>query len=59
MEDGSEKNLKKIKINVEEKPTGEISAGAGIGTNGGSFAVTVKENNYLGGQTAWIWFRNR
>ncbi len=48
VEDGSEKNLKKIKINVEEKPTGEISAGAGIGTNGGSFAVTVKENNYLG-----------
>ena len=48
VEDGSEKNLKKIKINVEEKPTGEISAGAGIGTNGGSFAFTVKENNYLG-----------
>lgn len=48
VEDGSENNLKKIKINVKEKPTGEISAGAGIGTNGGSFAVTVKENNYLG-----------
>ena len=29
-------------------PTGEISAGAGIGTNGGSFAFAVKENNYLG-----------
>lgn len=48
VEDGSENNLKKIKINIEEKPTGEISAGAGIGTNGGSFAVAVKENNYLG-----------
>ena len=48
VEDGSESNLKKIKLNIEEKPTGEISAGAGVGTNGGSFAVTVKENNYLG-----------
>ena len=46
--DGSAKNLKKIEIIVEEKPTGEIAAGAGIGTNGGSFAFTVKENNYLG-----------
>ena len=48
VEDGSKDNLKKIEINVEEKPTGEISAGAGVGTNGGSFAVTVKENNYMG-----------
>ena len=48
VEDGSEDNLKKVKLNVEEKPTGEISAGAGVGTNGGSFAVTVRENNYLG-----------
>ncbi len=46
--DGSEKNLKTIDIIVEEKPTGEVSAGAGIGTNGGTFAFTVKENNYLG-----------
>ncbi len=46
--EGSADNLKKIEIIVEEKPTGEISAGAGIGTNGGSFAFTVKENNYLG-----------
>ena len=46
--DGSQKNLKTIDIIVEEKPTGEVSAGAGIGTNGGSFAFTVKENNYLG-----------
>ena len=29
-------------------PTGEISAGAGIGTNGGSFAFNIKENNWLG-----------
>ncbi len=46
--DGTENNLKIININVEEKPTGEISAGAGIGTNGGSFAINVKENNWLG-----------
>ena len=46
--DGSKENLKKVKINVEEKPTGEISAGAGVGTNGGSFALSIKENNYLG-----------
>ena len=46
--DGSENNLKVININVEEKPTGEISAGAGIGTNGGSLAINVKENNWLG-----------
>ena len=41
-------NSKKIKITVEEMPTGEISAGAGIGTDGGSFAFNVKENNWLG-----------
>ena len=29
-------------------PTGEISAGAGIGTDGGSFAFNIKENNWLG-----------
>ncbi len=46
--DGSKNNLKIININVEEKPTGEISAGAGIGTNGGSFAFNVQENNWLG-----------
>ena len=46
--EGSAKNLKIIDIIVEEKPTGEVSAGAGIGTNGGTFAFNVKENNYLG-----------
>ena len=48
LSDGSEKNLKVININVEERPTGEISAGAGVGTSGGSFTFTVKENNWLG-----------
>ncbi len=45
---GTSNNLRNINIIVEEKPTGEISAGAGIGTNGGSFAFIVKENNWLG-----------
>ena len=45
---GSEANLKVIDISVEEQPTGEISAGAGVGTNGGTFAFQVSENNWLG-----------
>ena len=48
MYQGSANNLKIININVEEKPTGEISAGAGVGTNGGSFAFNITENNWLG-----------
>ena len=46
--DSEIQNQKKITINVEEKPTGEISAGAGVGTSGGSFAFIVSENNWLG-----------
>ena len=57
---GSEENLKVIDIKVEEKPTGEISAGAGIGTNGGSFALNVKEFNWLGkGQSLTFEIRHR
>ena len=37
-----------IEINIEEKPTGELSAGAGVGTNGGTFAFDIQENNWLG-----------
>ena len=48
VKDGSKSGLKIIDIRVEEKPTGEISAGAGVGTNGGSFAINVSENNWLG-----------
>ena len=43
-----DKSLKEITINVQEQPTGEISAGAGVGSNGGSFAFIVSENNWLG-----------
>ena len=48
IKNGSKNNLKIIDIKVEERPTGEISAGAGFGTNGGSFAINVSENNWLG-----------
>ena len=46
--DGKQKNSKIINFNVEEKPTGEIMAGAGFGTSGSTFTFGVKENNYLG-----------
>ncbi len=46
--DGSSEDLKIINLSVEEKPTGEISAGAGVGTSGSSVSFGVKENNYLG-----------
>ena len=46
--EGSSKEQKIIEIVVEEKATGEISAGAGVGTNGGSFAFNISENNWLG-----------
>ena len=45
---GTEENLKIINIIVEEKPTGEIMAGAGFGTDGEVIEFGVKENNYLG-----------
>ena len=46
--DGSTKGLKVVEISVEEKPTGEITAGAGYGTSGSSFMVGIKENNFNG-----------
>ena len=41
-------NSKTININLEEKPTGEIMAGAGFGTSGTTTTFGIKENNYLG-----------
>ena len=42
-------NLNKaIDIIVEEKPTGEIFAGAGTGSEGSAINAGIKENNYLG-----------
>jgi outer membrane protein insertion porin family len=46
--EGENKDQKIIDITVEEKATGEISAGAGVGTTGGSFQFNIKENNWLG-----------
>ena len=46
--DWSSKDLKNIDISNEETATGEISAGAGVGTDGGSFAINISENNWLG-----------
>ena len=45
---GSVDGLKVLEISVEEKATGEIMAGAGVGTDGTSFQVSVSENNWLG-----------
>ena len=45
---GSSSDLKVIEIKIEEQPTGEVSAGAGVGTEGGTFAFNVTENNWLG-----------
>ena len=39
---------KTIDITVEEKPTGQISAGAGVGTSGASTSFGIQENNFLG-----------
>ena len=46
--EGEKANSKIINFEVVEKPTGEIMAGAGAGTEGGTFFFGVKENNYLG-----------
>ena len=40
--------IKVINIEIEEKPTGEIFAGAGTGTSGSSLSLGISENNYLG-----------
>ncbi len=46
--EGSSPETRILNIEVEEKATGEISAGAGVGTNGGTVMFGIKENNYLG-----------
>ena len=46
--DGGDNNSKILNISVEEKPTGEITAGAGFGTSGGTILFGITENNYLG-----------
>ena len=46
--DGSNEDSKIINIEVDEKATGEIFAGAGFGTNGGTIGFGIKENNFMG-----------
>ncbi len=46
--DGNQSKTKVINISVEEKPTGEISASAGVGTTGAVIGFGIKENNFLG-----------
>ena len=46
--DGLSPATKIINIDIEEKPTGEISLGAGFGTDGGTVGFSVSENNFLG-----------
>ncbi len=48
IQDIKDDNSKIINISVEEKATGEISAGAGAGTDGATISAGVKENNFLG-----------
>ena len=45
---GSRDGLKVVNLTVVEKPTGEISLGAGVGTSGGTIGGGIKENNFLG-----------
>ena len=48
IKEGSSPDLKVLQVSVEEKATGEIMAGAGVGTAGTSFMASVSENNWLG-----------
>ena len=48
IEDGSDPNKKILNLSVEEKPTGEISLGAGFGTSGSVIAGGISEKNFLG-----------
>ncbi|WP_440923387.1 outer membrane protein assembly factor BamA [Candidatus Pelagibacter sp.] len=45
---GSQDTFKVIDLDVEERPTGEISVTAGFGTGGETFGAGIKENNFLG-----------
>ena len=48
IKNGSNKSLKIIDINIEERPSGEISLAAGFGTTGGIIGGGIKEKNFLG-----------
>ena len=46
--EANDSGSKIINITVEEKPTGEITAGAGVGTEGTTIMAGIRENNFLG-----------
>ena len=48
IKDGSNQNFKQIDVIVEEKPTGEISLAAGVGTSGSTIGAGIIEKNFLG-----------
>ena len=48
IKDGSSDGQKIVNFIVEEKPTGEISASAGVGTSGSTIGASIRENNFLG-----------
>ncbi len=48
IKEGSDKSLKVVDINIEERPSGEISLTAGFGTNGEVIGGGIKEKNFLG-----------
>ncbi len=45
---GSKESFKIIDLDVQERPTGEISVSAGFGTAGETLGGGIKENNFLG-----------
>ncbi len=48
IKEGSDNSLKVVDINIEERPSGEISLTAGFGTSGEIIGGGIKEKNFLG-----------
>ena len=48
IKEGSDNSLKIIDIDIEERPSGEISLTAGFGTSGEIIGGGIKEKNFLG-----------
>tara|TARA_B100001093_G_scaffold414862_1_gene405088 strand:- start:1012 stop:3189 length:2178 start_codon:yes stop_codon:yes gene_type:complete len=48
IQNGTKDTFKVIDLNVEERPTGEISVTAGFGTAGETLGAGIRENNFLG-----------
>ena len=48
IKEGNSPNTKILDFTVEEKPTGELSLGAGVGTDGGVLGGGLTEKNFLG-----------